>query len=253
MNVKRTILFLTAAALLTGCFKDVSTTTNYVIKPLVQDLSGDPYLALEGVKAYAFAADTAFYTVASYADALEGVASLKGNPSERLSPSSRPCPTSAKGLTDGSRCRCRTLRKWFWPSIRSIRSMPTPSRNWPKIFRFCTWRCLSNRGRRAFPTRTATGAITTSSIRLPPTSTASSNPRSRARRAAPRARYRALKAYAFAARHHGVVHRLVRRCRGGQDHVEGRRFHSRAPTPTSRPIRKRASAALQDAGLEPRR
>lgn len=52
MNVKRTILFLTAAALLTGCFKDVSTKTNYVIKPLVQDLSGDPYLALEGVKAY---------------------------------------------------------------------------------------------------------------------------------------------------------------------------------------------------------
>ena len=38
MNVRRTILFLAAAALLTGCFKDVSTTTNYVIKPLVQDL-----------------------------------------------------------------------------------------------------------------------------------------------------------------------------------------------------------------------
>ena len=73
MNVKRTILFLTAAALLTGCFKDVSTKTNYVIKPLVQDLSGDPYLALEGVKAYAFNADTTFYTVASYADALEGI------------------------------------------------------------------------------------------------------------------------------------------------------------------------------------
>ena len=58
MNVRRTILFLAAAALLTGCFKDVSTTTNYVIKPLVQDLSGDPYLALDGVKAYAFDADT---------------------------------------------------------------------------------------------------------------------------------------------------------------------------------------------------
>ena len=54
MNVKRTILFLTAAALLTGCFKDVSTTTNYVIKPLVQDLSGDPYLALEGGKSLRF-------------------------------------------------------------------------------------------------------------------------------------------------------------------------------------------------------
>lgn len=86
MNVRRTILFLAAAALLTGCFKDVSTTTNYVIKPLVQDLSGDPYLALDGVKAYAFDADTTLYPVASYADALEGVASLKGNPSERLSP-----------------------------------------------------------------------------------------------------------------------------------------------------------------------
>ena len=86
MNVRRTILFLAAAALLTGCFKDVSTTTNYVIKPLVQDLSGDPYLALDGVKAYAFDADTTLYTVASYADALEGVASLKGDPSERLSP-----------------------------------------------------------------------------------------------------------------------------------------------------------------------
>lgn len=100
MNVKRTILFLTAAALLTGCFKDVSTTTNYVIKPLVQDLSGDPYLALEGVKAYAFAADTAFYTVASYADALEGVASLKGNPSERLSPFVTAMPYEREG-TDG--------------------------------------------------------------------------------------------------------------------------------------------------------
>ena len=123
MNVRRTILFLAAAALLTGCFKDVSTTTNYVIKPLVQDLSGDPYLALDGVKAYAFDADTTLYTVASYADALEGVASLKGRPS------SRPGPTSAKELPDGSRCRCRTLRKWSWPSIRSIESTPTPSRN----------------------------------------------------------------------------------------------------------------------------
>lgn len=86
MKLKRTILFLAAAALLTGCFKDVSTRTNYVLKPLAQDLSGDPYLGFEGLKAYAFDADTAFYTVASYEDALEGVASLKGRPSERISP-----------------------------------------------------------------------------------------------------------------------------------------------------------------------
>lgn len=84
MNVKRNILILAAAALLTGCFKDVSTRTIYVIKPLVQDLSGDPYLALEGVQAYAFDADTAFYTVASYEDALAGVASLKRTPSQQL-------------------------------------------------------------------------------------------------------------------------------------------------------------------------
>ena len=97
MNVKRTILFLTAAALLTGCFKDVSTKTNYVIKPLVQDLSGDPYLALEGVKAYAFNADTTFYTVASYADALEGIASLKDNPSEQLQPFATAEPYEREG------------------------------------------------------------------------------------------------------------------------------------------------------------
>lgn len=84
MNVRRNILILAAAALLTGCFKDVSTKTTYVIKPLVQDLSGDPYLALEGVQAYAFDADTTFYTVASYEDALAGVASLKDNPSQQL-------------------------------------------------------------------------------------------------------------------------------------------------------------------------
>ena len=97
MNVKRTILFLPAAALLTGCFKDVSTKTNYVIKPLVQDLSGDPYLALEGVKAYAFNADTTFYTVASYADALEGIASLKDNPSEQLQPFATAEPYEREG------------------------------------------------------------------------------------------------------------------------------------------------------------
>lgn len=67
-----------------------------MIKPLVQDLSGDPYLALEGVKAYAFNADTTFY-VASYADALEGIASLKDNPRNSSSPSLRLSPTNAEG------------------------------------------------------------------------------------------------------------------------------------------------------------
>lgn len=73
-----------AVLLLAGCFKDVNYKTDYVLKPLVQELSNDPVEPIEGVKAYAFAADTAFYTVARYEDALNGVISLKENPSERI-------------------------------------------------------------------------------------------------------------------------------------------------------------------------
>ena len=39
MKTKRIILFLAAAALFTGCFKDVSYKTTYVFKPLEQELS----------------------------------------------------------------------------------------------------------------------------------------------------------------------------------------------------------------------
>ena len=42
MKTKRIILFLAAAALFTGCFKDVSYKTTYVFKPLEQEKSGDP-------------------------------------------------------------------------------------------------------------------------------------------------------------------------------------------------------------------
>ena len=68
-----------------GCFKDTSVKTNYVLKPLSQTLSTDPYEALEGVKAYAFDADTTLYTVASYDDALNGVISLTSDLSSKLS------------------------------------------------------------------------------------------------------------------------------------------------------------------------
>lgn len=85
MNAKRIILLLAAAAVTTGCFKDVSYKTNYILKPLAQELSGDPSLPFEGLKAYAFSADTAFYTVASYEDALNGVISLKDNPADQIS------------------------------------------------------------------------------------------------------------------------------------------------------------------------
>lgn len=79
------IVAVAAAALLAGCFKDVSYKTNYILKPLVQELSNDPNLPFEGLKAYAFDVDTAFYTVASYEDALNGVIALKDNHAEQIS------------------------------------------------------------------------------------------------------------------------------------------------------------------------
>lgn len=80
----RTILLAGIAVWTAGCFKETSVKTNYVLKPLTQTLSTDPYVALEGVKAYAFDADTTLYTVASYEDALNGVISRKGQPSEQI-------------------------------------------------------------------------------------------------------------------------------------------------------------------------
>ena len=77
MKAKRILPLLAAAALLAGCFKDVSYKTNYVLKPLAQAQTVDPVEPFEGLKAYAFDADTAFYTVASYEDALNGVIARK--------------------------------------------------------------------------------------------------------------------------------------------------------------------------------
>ena len=82
-----------------GCFKDTSIRTNYILKPLSQTLSTDPYVALEGVRAYAFNADTTLYTVSSYEDALNGVISLKGQPTERIS---TPVSTSEPYEQEGS-------------------------------------------------------------------------------------------------------------------------------------------------------
>ena len=85
MKTKRIILFLAAAALFTGCFKDVSYKTTYVFKPLEQEKSGDPTQILAAAKLYAFAADTSSWEVASYKDALAGVISQRGNRNEKIS------------------------------------------------------------------------------------------------------------------------------------------------------------------------
>ena len=84
MKAKRILPLLAAAALLAGCFKDVSYKTNYVLKPLAQAQTVDPVEPFEGLKAYAFDADTAFYTVASYEDALNGVIARKDDLSDRI-------------------------------------------------------------------------------------------------------------------------------------------------------------------------
>lgn len=79
-------LLLLSGLLLTGCFKKVSDQTNYVLQPLQQELSADPTTPLEGVRAYAYVADTSLYGVASYEDALNGIVTSRTNPSERLDP-----------------------------------------------------------------------------------------------------------------------------------------------------------------------
>ena len=96
----RTILLAGIAVWAAGCFKETSVKTDYVLKPLTQTLSTDPYVALEGVKAYAFDADTTLYTVASYEDALNGVISRKGQPSEQIaSPVATSEPYGQEGAT----------------------------------------------------------------------------------------------------------------------------------------------------------
>ena len=96
----RNILLWGVVLLVAGCFKDTSVKTNYVLKPLVQTLSTDPYEPLEGVKAYAFSADTLLYTVASYEDALNGVITLKEAPSEQITtPVSTSEPYGREGAT----------------------------------------------------------------------------------------------------------------------------------------------------------
>ena len=49
MKTKRILPLLAAAALLAGCFKDVSYKTNYVLKPLAQAQTVDPVEPFEEI------------------------------------------------------------------------------------------------------------------------------------------------------------------------------------------------------------
>lgn len=93
MKTGRIIGGLLAVSLLTGCFTKVTYKTTCVLKPLVQQSSGDVIEPISGAQAFAYNVDTTLWTVASYEDALNGVITSKENPSEqRTTPSSVAAP-----------------------------------------------------------------------------------------------------------------------------------------------------------------
>lgn len=92
-------LLLALVVVLTGCFKDVTYKTTYVLKPLQQATSGDILQISPDAKMYAFDADTAQWTVASYQDAFDGVLTSRTGPSKRLS---EPIATGAPYEREGT-------------------------------------------------------------------------------------------------------------------------------------------------------
>ncbi len=74
-----------AAMLFSGCLKDNSTATTYVLKPFVQAKSVDQPEPLEGIRLYTYAVDTTSWQILSYDDALAGVITSKQNPQEQQS------------------------------------------------------------------------------------------------------------------------------------------------------------------------
>ena len=65
-GAKRLTALLAAAAIVWGCSKTVGYDTMYVLRPYVQQENGGDMESLPQIRAYAFAADTMQWTVASY-------------------------------------------------------------------------------------------------------------------------------------------------------------------------------------------
>lgn len=84
MNKWFRIITLAAAAIaVTGCFKKVTMDCRYNVRPYFQAESGGVAVQGRNTIAYAFAADTAQWTVASYEDALNGVLTSKTSGEKR--------------------------------------------------------------------------------------------------------------------------------------------------------------------------
>lgn len=73
----------------TGCFKKVTMDCRYHVRPYYQAESGGVAVQGEGTIAYAFAADTTQWTVASFEDALNGVLTSKTSGEKRSDAMSR--------------------------------------------------------------------------------------------------------------------------------------------------------------------
>ncbi|MDE6877270.1 MAG: hypothetical protein K2P00_05585, partial [Alistipes sp.] len=75
------IFFFALALSAVSCFKKVAFRTDYVLKPLREVTSDDRVREpVAGAVAFAFDADTAAWTVASYDDALAGVITSRADP-----------------------------------------------------------------------------------------------------------------------------------------------------------------------------
>lgn len=79
----RIITLAAVAVVVTGCFKKVTMDCRYHVRPYYQAESGGVAVQGEGIIAYAFAADTTQWTVASYEDALNGVLTSKTSGEKR--------------------------------------------------------------------------------------------------------------------------------------------------------------------------
>lgn len=79
----RIITLAVVAIAATGCFKKVTLDCRYNVRPYFQAESGGVAVQGENTIAYAFAADTTQWTVASYDDALNGVLTSKTSGEKR--------------------------------------------------------------------------------------------------------------------------------------------------------------------------
>ena len=97
--MNRLLTFIVAMAVLVGCFKTESYTTQIIIKAQVQSENQGSLAPLSGVKAYACVADTVEWGFTSYDDALNGKWTNKTT-GEILSPMVSSEPIIVEGLSD---------------------------------------------------------------------------------------------------------------------------------------------------------